>query len=72
MPIKITKVFKGTNIIKAELANGKKVYGYRWMHDGKGYTRARWETKIEAETELSKFKMNASCHFLKPLRKSLS
>jgi integrase len=57
MPVKIIKVYKGTNIIKAKNASNQTKYGYRWMHRGKAYTRARWDTKTDAETELAKLKL---------------
>jgi integrase len=56
MPAKIIKVYKGTNIIKVRLSGNRLMYGYRWTFEGRKYTRAQWETKEAAETELAKFK----------------
>jgi integrase len=57
MPVEIIKVYKGTNIIKARLSGNRIKYGYRWTYRGKKFTRAMWDLKTDAETELSKLKM---------------
>lgn len=57
MPVKIIKVYKGTNLIKARLSGNRIKYGYRWTHEGKKYTRAQWDTKDEAQTAFSKFRL---------------
>jgi hypothetical protein len=49
MPIKIIKMYRGTNIFKGRAAGGRIKYGYRWTHEGRKYTRARWDTKEAAE-----------------------
>lgn len=57
MPVKILKIFHGTNIMRARLASGREVWGYRWTHNGKKYTRAKWETRKDAEDALYRLKL---------------
>jgi hypothetical protein len=39
MPVKIIKMYKGTNIFKGLGAGTRLKYGYRWCHEGRKYTR---------------------------------
>lgn len=56
MPVKILKVYKGTNLIKAKLANNQIKYGYRWTFEGKKYTRVQWDSKEDAKTAFHNFR----------------
>lgn len=56
MTLKIIKVYRGTNIIKARTPSGLVRFGYRWTHERRKYQKARWATRAEAETELTRLK----------------
>jgi len=56
MPVKIIKVYHGTNIIKGRAAGGAEKYGYRITIDGRKYQSARWTLKSDAENALSEFR----------------